>query len=69
MIEAIGRYGQGFKPAGYHEWRVPLLRMEVENTNKMLKDHKEPWRQHGCIIMSDGWRDRTKGFDNCFALP
>lgn len=60
LIEQVyhGRYGLGLKPPSYHE-KVPLLKKKVENTNDRMKDHKESWRKHGCIIMSDGWRDRV----------
>ena len=30
--ESIGQYGLGLKPPSMYEWRVPLLKKEVEGT-------------------------------------
>ncbi|CAL9234761.1 unnamed protein product [Arabidopsis halleri] len=37
--------------------RVPLLKKEVNATEKKLVEHKAEWATRGCSIMSDGWRD------------
>ncbi|KAK4283950.1 hypothetical protein QN277_000847 [Acacia crassicarpa] len=58
MVEAIGNYGKHLKPPSYHELRVPFLKKEIEETNKMLKKQKEEWVDFGCSIMSDAWTDK-----------
>lgn len=57
MIEAIGQYGPGLKPPSMYELRVPLLKKEVEDTNKQMEEHKKEWATKGSSILSDGWRD------------
>ncbi|KAL6576772.1 hypothetical protein OROMI_011048 [Orobanche minor] len=46
------------KPPTYHEVRVPLLKDEVDDTTKMLKENEAGWKTYGCSIMRDGWEDR-----------
>ncbi len=53
VVEAIGQDEPGLKPPSYREFRVPLLKKEVEHTNELLNNHKEDWKKHGCTIMSD----------------
>ncbi|XP_022025633.1 uncharacterized protein LOC110926187 [Helianthus annuus] len=57
-IEAIGRYGCGMKPPTYHEVRVPMLKLEMEHTKKLLRDNEVEKSTYGCSLMADGWRDR-----------
>ncbi|KAK9070497.1 hypothetical protein SSX86_010899 [Deinandra increscens subsp. villosa] len=57
-IEAIGRYGCGMKPPSYHEVRVPMLKLEVEHTRKILEENEVEKATYGCSLMADGWRDR-----------
>lgn len=57
MIESIGQYGMGLKPPSMHEVRVPFLKKEVDDTHKLMADHKKEWATKGCSILSDGWRD------------
>ncbi|XP_035830159.1 uncharacterized protein LOC110876891 [Helianthus annuus] len=57
-IEAIGRYGFGMKPPTYHEVRVPMLKLEMEHTKKLLRDNEVEKSTYGCSLMVDGWRDR-----------
>lgn len=40
-IEASGQNGPGMKSPTYHEVRVPLLNREVEETNRILEEHKK----------------------------
>jgi len=42
-----------------YQARVPLLKKEVEDTEKAMVEHKQDWAQKGCSILSDGWRDST----------
>lgn len=56
-LELVGQYGTGFKPPTMYELRVPLLKKEVNATEKKLEEHREEWATRGCSIMSDGWRD------------
>ena len=57
MLEAVGNYGPHLKASTYHELRVLFLKKKIEQTNKMLKSHKEDWVEFGCSIMSDAWTD------------
>lgn len=50
-IEAIGQHGPGMKPPTYHEVRLPLLKNEVEETNKIMEEHKIEWEKVGISIM------------------
>lgn len=59
-IEAIGQYGPGMKLPTYHEVRVPLLNNEVEETNKIVEEHKKEWEKVGCSVMCDGWKDKRE---------
>ncbi|KAL6561966.1 hypothetical protein OROGR_002973 [Orobanche gracilis] len=59
-IEAIGQHGPGMKPPTYHEVRVPLLNNEVEETNKIVEEHRKEWEKVGCSIMCDGWKDKRE---------
>ncbi|XP_075098941.1 uncharacterized protein LOC142175839 [Nicotiana tabacum] len=38
-----GQYGPGMKPPTYHEVRGPYLKKEVEETNKIVEEHKVEW--------------------------
>ena len=42
-----------------YEARVPLVKKEVEDTEKAMVEHKQEWAQKGCSILSNGWRDST----------
>ncbi|XP_075098791.1 uncharacterized protein LOC142175712 [Nicotiana tabacum] len=59
FIEAVGQYGPGMKPPTYHEIRGPYLNKEVEETNKIVEEHKVAWNKYGCSIMMDKWTART----------
>ncbi|XP_070008994.1 uncharacterized protein [Nicotiana sylvestris] len=59
FIEAVGQYGPGMKPPTYHEIRGPYLNKEVEETNKIVEEHKVVWNKYGCSIMMDKWTART----------
>lgn len=63
MCEAIGQYGPGLKAPSMHELRVPLLRKEVDDTQKEMDEYKKEWATKGCSIMSDGWRDSASQKD------
>ncbi|TXG57054.1 hypothetical protein EZV62_018367 [Acer yangbiense] len=52
--------GPGIKPPNFYEVRVPLLKKEMENTRSAMKDHVETWANHGCSILSDGWKDKRE---------
>lgn len=60
MIVCIGSYGSHLPVPIYHALRVPLLKNEVEYNYKLMKGHKEQWKEHGCSIMSDSWTDRKQ---------
>jgi len=60
ICESIGQFGLGLKPPSMYEAKVPLLKKEVDNTEKLVVEHKQEWAQKGCLILSDGWRDSTK---------
>ena len=59
MCESIGQFGLRLKPPSMYEARVPLLKKEVDNTEKAMVEHKQEWAQKGCSLLSDGWRDST----------
>ncbi|XP_019244884.1 PREDICTED: uncharacterized protein LOC109224804 isoform X2 [Nicotiana attenuata] len=59
FIEVVGQYGPGMKPPTYHEIRGPYLNKEVEETNKIVEEHKVVWNKYGCSIMMDKWTART----------
>ncbi|CAM8892599.1 unnamed protein product [Rhodiola kirilowii] len=63
MIESIGQYGPEMKGPSMYELRVPLLKNEVEETHKLMEDHKTEWALKGCSIISDGWRDSVVNKD------
>ncbi|XP_070035306.1 uncharacterized protein [Nicotiana tomentosiformis] len=54
-----GQYGPGMKPPTYHEVRGPYLKKEVEETNKIVEEHKVEWNKFGCSIMMDKWTARS----------
>ena len=54
MCESIGRFGPGYKPPSMYELRVPLLKKQVEETDKAMLEHKKEWAHIGCSILSDG---------------
>ncbi|XP_019238707.1 PREDICTED: uncharacterized protein LOC109218776 [Nicotiana attenuata] len=60
FIEAVGQYGPGMKPPTYHEIKGPYLNKEVEETNKIIEEHKVVWNKYGCSIMMDKWTTRTE---------
>ncbi|OIT18874.1 hypothetical protein A4A49_55429, partial [Nicotiana attenuata] len=51
FIEVVGQYGPGMKPPTYHEIRGPYLNKEVEETNKIVEEHKVVWNKYDCSIM------------------
>ncbi|XP_060209900.1 uncharacterized protein LOC132636862 [Lycium barbarum] len=55
FIKAVGQYGQGMKRPTYHEVKVPYLKKELEETNKIIEEHKVQWQRYGCSIMMDKW--------------
>lgn len=57
-LEAIARHGPGIKPPTYHEVRVPMLKLELEHTKKLMQDNVAEKSIYGCSLMADGWRDR-----------
>ncbi|XP_047260644.1 uncharacterized protein LOC124893838, partial [Capsicum annuum] len=59
MIKAIGQYGPGMKPPTYHEVSVVYLNKEVEETQKIVEEHRVEWNKFGCSIMMDKWTART----------
>ncbi|CAL0316902.1 unnamed protein product [Lupinus luteus] len=60
MLEAIGKFGPYLPPPTYYAMRVPLLQLEVNYTEDLMKDHKMQWERFGCSIMSDAWTDRKQ---------
>ncbi|KAH0720241.1 hypothetical protein KY284_005271 [Solanum tuberosum] len=59
FIEAIGQCGPGMKPPTYHEVSVSCLAKEVEETQKIVEEHRVEWNKFGCSIMMDKWTART----------
>nr|CAC33021.1 hypothetical protein [Antirrhinum hispanicum] len=45
MYEEIANYGQGFQPPKMHELRTWILKVEVDDINKMMEEHKMTWEQ------------------------
>jgi hypothetical protein len=60
IVEAIGQYGHGLKPASYHEVRVPYLKEAVNDVGEIRKKHEQAWKTYGCTLMSDAWSDRKQ---------
>jgi hypothetical protein len=60
MLEMVARHGLGFKPPSYHEIRTKYLKQKMEETTKVLEEHKLIWKKTGCTIMSDGWTDKRR---------
>ena len=58
MVEAIGKYGPGYKPPNQYELGGPLLKKAVARTNENLQAHRDAWKKNGCSIMTDAWSDR-----------
>ncbi|KAK8921298.1 hypothetical protein KSP39_PZI020075 [Platanthera zijinensis] len=58
LVEAIGQYGPGFKPPSMHDYRVSLLKTEMEAIKEIKEKHQTAWRKYGCTLMSDGWTDK-----------
>ncbi|KAI3810701.1 hypothetical protein L1987_20323 [Smallanthus sonchifolius] len=56
-IEAVGQFGPGMKAPSMYELRVPLLKDEVNDVDILMNEHKKVWKEKGCSILSDGWRD------------
>jgi hypothetical protein len=46
------------KPPSYHEVRVPMLKLEMEHTKKIMQENEIEKTTYGCSLMADGWRDR-----------
>ncbi|KAH0722496.1 hypothetical protein KY290_005147 [Solanum tuberosum] len=59
FIEAIGQCGPGIKPPTYHKVSVSCLAKEVEETQKIVEEHRVEWNKFGCSIMMDKWTART----------
>ncbi|XP_070010172.1 uncharacterized protein [Nicotiana sylvestris] len=55
FIEVVGQYGPGMKSPTYHEIRGPYRNKEVEETNKIVEEHKVVKNKYGCSIMMDKW--------------
>ena len=49
----------GMKPPTYHEVSVSSLSKEVEETLKLVEEHRVEWNKIGCSIMMDKWTART----------
>jgi len=39
---------------------ITVEEKEVDYIEKLLQDHKFPWRKHNCSIMSYAWNDRKQ---------
>jgi D-serine deaminase-like pyridoxal phosphate-dependent protein len=37
----------------FHDIRDKLLKKKVEETHKILEEHKKDWKKFGCTIMTD----------------
>ncbi|KAK8553918.1 hypothetical protein V6N12_030897 [Hibiscus sabdariffa] len=55
MVEDIGQFGPGMKAPSMHKLRVPLLKKEVYDNQKLMEDHKKEWVEKGCSILLDEW--------------
>ncbi|XP_058774187.1 uncharacterized protein LOC131648448 [Vicia villosa] len=60
MFELVSRHGLGFKAPSYHEIRTKYLNSKMEETKKIIEEHKLAWEKTGCTIMSDGWIDKRR---------
>ncbi|KAK2361799.1 hypothetical protein QL285_086915 [Trifolium repens] len=60
MLEMVARHGLGFKPLSYHELITKYLKQKMEETTKLIEEHKLVWKKTGCTIMSDGWTDKRR---------
>jgi hypothetical protein len=60
MFEMVARHGLGFKPPSYHELRTKYLKQKMEETTKLIEEHKLVRKKTGCTIMSDGWTDKRR---------
>ncbi|XP_051146372.1 uncharacterized protein LOC127261969 [Andrographis paniculata] len=58
MIESAGHMRPGVKGPSYHELRVPLLEKGVKKTQALKEKHVIAWKQYGCSLMADGWKDK-----------
>lgn len=56
-LEAVGRYGRGYKCPPVHELKGKLLDRQVTNVDEMRKKHEQMWKLEGCTLMSDEWMD------------
>ncbi|KAF7835811.1 hypothetical protein G2W53_010670 [Senna tora] len=45
MCEMTGKYGQGFKPPSYHDFREKYLKIEKNNIEQILDEFKEEWKR------------------------
>jgi hypothetical protein len=60
MCEMVAGFGKGYKLPTYHDIRDKLLKKKVEETHKILEEHKKDWKKFGCTIMTDGWTDQRR---------
>ncbi|PNX84021.1 HAT family dimerization domain containing protein, partial [Trifolium pratense] len=44
----------------YHEIRTKYLKQKMEETTKVIEEHKLVWKKTGCTIMSDGRTDKRR---------
>ncbi|TXG51054.1 hypothetical protein EZV62_023578 [Acer yangbiense] len=58
IYEVVGQYGPSVKPPTYHEIKVPFLKKDVKLTRDTMKEPEEEWRNYGCSIPSNGWKDQ-----------
>jgi hypothetical protein len=47
MVEAIGQYGHGLKPANYHGVRGPYLNEVINDVSELRKKHGQDWQIYG----------------------
>ncbi|CAH1421371.1 unnamed protein product [Lactuca virosa] len=52
FVEAVGKYGPGYRPPSQYQLREPLLKEQVERTKGLLKKQEEDWAQNGCSVIS-----------------
>lgn len=65
FVEAVGQFGPDYRPPNQYQLREPLLKEEVEKTQKSLKKQEEEWSVNGCSILTTVWTDcKTKGVMN-----
>nr|GEY69404.1 putative transcription factor/ chromatin remodeling BED-type(Zn) family [Tanacetum cinerariifolium] len=60
FVEAVGKYGRGYRSPSQYLLREPLLKEEVERTKGLLKKQEKEWAQNDCSVMTDGWTDRKR---------